>query len=196
MEETMADQTCAACGTVAPGHARFCPQCGTGFAAAPDPQEATLVDQPAWVPPAGEPWAQPAWPAAPAPAPARMSAGTGLPAVLALAGAVLVAAGVFLPWAETNGESFRGWSISDDAKVQLLIGIGCLLIGVVLVAGLGRVVCRLLLAAAGAAVASIAVVDMLSVQDENADVGAGLVVLVLAAAVFLLASALARPVRS
>jgi hypothetical protein len=195
MEETMANQTCAACGTIAPGHARFCPQCGTGFtAAAPEPLEATLVDQPAWVPPAGGQWEQPGWPAAAAPA--RPSGATGLPAVLALIGAVLVAAGVFLPWAETNGESFRGWSISDDAKVQLLIGIGCLLIGVLLVAGLGRVVCRLLLAGAGAAVASIAVVDMLSVQDENADVGAGRVVLVVAAAVFLLASALARPVRT
>ena len=192
----MDDQTCTACGTTAPGHARFCPQCGTGFTSAPTPLEATVVDQPTWPPStAAGGWAPPA--AGPAPlTPATSGAGTGLPAVLALLCAVLVAAGVFLPWAETNGESFRGWSISDDAKVQLLIGIGCLVIGVLLVAGLGRAVCRLLLAGAGAAVASIAVVDMLSVQDENADVGAGLVVLVVAAAVFLLGSALARPARA
>lgn len=163
---------------------------------APNQPEQTqqVPTPPTWQPPsqgytAAPPWQPPANPATqsyPSVASAPVAT-TGkkksnvFSALLAFVGAILMVAGVFAPWVRTVVSSgISGWDSSDDAKVVVGIAVATLLVGVMLVAGVRGILLKLLLVGLGIAGIVLAVVNILSVNNDlpevlNAQIGVGLV---------------------
>jgi len=133
-------------------------------------------------------------PGAPAPRKGRSNV---VGALLALAGAVALVAGVFLPWIRTRLEVLSGWDAFIDAKTVLGLAVATAVVGVLLLAGVRHLVLRLLLIVLGVAAVTIAVVDILSVmndppEDLNAAIGAGLVVVPIAGVLIVVSGLIAR----
>lgn len=161
-----------------------------------------------WDPPPSppQPWAQPppppgpgGWPQPPAPtsassaqwgAPAHAPADTSrtgatqpspLGGLAAAVGAVLVLAGLFLPWIGNNqddaGYEASGWDLTSgdralesvDPYIVLALGIVGLVIAGLLLAGLARPLVRLAAVVAGLAVVAVLVRDWMTITDLVAD---------------------------
>lgn len=151
--------------------------------------------QPAAAWPVGQFATLPAAPAQPA------TGGNIASAVLAFLGGVLFAVGAFAPWVRTRVDSYSGWTASPDAKVVVALAVLAFLVSVILVAGAGSRLVRLVLLAIGATALVLAAVDILSVVRDVADsldpaIGLGLVLVPIGGALLLLSAALTRSPRT
>ncbi len=99
--------------------------------------------------------------------------------VLGVAGAVLVAVGVALPWMDVAGESVSGWAASDDAKVLVGLAATAAAAGALVVGGARSLILRVLLGVLGLAAVALGVFELFSVsgiEDLDPSPGMGLFV--------------------
>lgn len=165
------------------------------------PPAAPVYGQPSYPPasaPPGQQWPGQQWPGQPwqgGPPPAQPWS-SGVPAgatgraraigsvarlngIAGTIGGLATIIGAFLPWARSAGEELDGWSISGDAKADVVLGISALVVGLVLaLVAKGRLasILRLVLGGLGIAVLVTAIVDALDIGDKEADVRYGLAV--------------------
>ena len=115
--------------------------------------------------------------------------------LLGLVAAVLVVAGVFLPWMSVEGRDVSGWSASDDSRILLAVAAVVTVVAALLVGGARSLVLRLLLAVAGLVTLGLGafdVVDVGAVDRFDTSLGVGLILVLAGGAVALLAAILTR----
>ncbi|WCO65709.1 hypothetical protein PO878_14485 [Iamia majanohamensis] len=151
----------------------------------------------------------PAAPGPPGPVAAPASAGTlGVPGaptlddrsnvpggLLGVVGAVLLVAGIALPWLEVAGESVSGWAASTDAKVLAGVAAVATVAAALVVGGARSLVLRVLLGGAGVvavALGAFDLVDVGGVDELDATAGVGLYVVLAGGLGLLAAAALTR----
>lgn len=138
------------------------------------PPAPTMTDTPTAVLPPPAPTPTPPG-AAPAPAAATSATGGGrFGALIVLIGGAAAIVGAFLDWMTIDPEggeriSLTGWTLSDDAKIVLVLGAVAVIASVIVLGGMLRGVVRVLAAALGIVTIALGGYDLYDIIEDLPD---------------------------